>query len=90
MDSMQVHGYDEWLLSLKKRIRDTQTKAILSVNSELIKLYWGIGRDILERQAKFGWGSKVVDQMAADLKKEFPEISGFSSRNVKYMTAYPL
>lgn len=88
MSEIQIHGYDDWLSSLKKRIRDTQTQAILSVNAELIKLYWVIGRDILERQEKFGWGAKVVDQVAADLKKEFPEMSGFSSRNVKYMRAF--
>jgi predicted nuclease of restriction endonuclease-like (RecB) superfamily len=54
----------------------------------MVLLYWGIGRDILERQKRDGWGAKVVDQLAADLRNEFPNVKGFSSRNLKYMRAF--
>jgi predicted nuclease of restriction endonuclease-like (RecB) superfamily len=60
-------------------------RAALAANAELIRLYWQIGRDILERQARQGWGSKVIERLARDLREAFPEIKGFSSSNVKYM-----
>ena len=80
--------YADLLRNLKERIRAAQVKASLSVNRELVLLYWQIGRDILARQAAQGWGSKVIDRLAADLRKEFPEMKGFSSRNLKYMRAF--
>ena len=55
---------------------------------ELVPLYWRIGRDILSRQAEQGWGTKVVDLLAKDLKAAFPEMKGFSPRNLKYMRAF--
>jgi predicted nuclease of restriction endonuclease-like (RecB) superfamily len=81
------NDYDAFLLSLKERVRAAQLRASLSVNRELVLLYWGIGRDILARQKEQGWGAKVVDQLAADLRKEFPDVTGFSPRNLKYMRA---
>ena len=60
-------------------------RAALSVNQEQIRLYWQIGRDILERQSSQGWGAKVIDRLASDLKDSFPDIRGFSSSNLKYM-----
>jgi len=63
-------------------------RAAVAVNSELVLLYWGIGRDILQRQQEQGWGAKIIDQRAADLLQEFPEMSGFSVRNLKYMRAF--
>lgn len=63
-------------------------RAILAVNRELLVLYWQIGRDILQRQQTEGWGSKVIDRLARDLKREFPDMRGFSSRNLKYMRAF--
>jgi len=81
-------GYAGWLTELKIRIRETRVRAALAVNSELIGLYWRIGRDILERQAQDGWGSKVVDRLAADLRAEFPDARGFSSANLRYMRAF--
>ena len=81
-------GYAGWLAELKTRIRETRVRAALAVNSELIGLYWRIGRDILERQAQDGWGSKVVDRLAADLRAEFPDARGFSSANLRYMRAF--
>jgi len=65
-----------------------QVKAALAVNAELVLLYWSIGRDILERQKKAGWGAQVIDRLSADLRRTFPEMKGFSSRNLKYMRAF--
>src|SRR6266705_1341050 len=81
-------GYDEFLRGLKERIRTAQVRAALAVNRELVLLYWRIGHDILERQSQSRWGSKVIDRLAADLRSAFPEINGFSPRNLKYMRAF--
>ncbi|MGH7435993.1 MAG: DUF1016 N-terminal domain-containing protein, partial [Polyangiaceae bacterium] len=81
-------GYASWLGDLKARIRAAQVKATLSVNSELVLLYWSIGRDILARQAKEGWGAHVIDRLSADLHTAFPEMRGLSPRNLKYMRAF--
>lgn len=81
-------GYDEFLTDLKGRIRSAQVKAALAVNRELVLLYWQIGRDILARQQDQGWGAKVVDRLSRDLRAAFPEMKGFSPRNLKYMRAF--
>ncbi|WP_028315958.1 PDDEXK nuclease domain-containing protein [Desulfatibacillum aliphaticivorans] len=81
-------GYADWLADLKARIHAAQQRAALAVNSELVTLYWQIGRDILARQAEQGWGSKVIDRLAQDLRKAFPDMKGFSPRNLKYMRAF--
>jgi predicted nuclease of restriction endonuclease-like (RecB) superfamily len=80
--------YAAFLDSLKRRIRIAQVQAALAVNQELILLYWQIGHEILTRQEEQGWGSKVIDRLAKDLKREFPDINGFSSRNLKYMRSF--
>ena len=80
--------YADLLHNLKERIRAAQVRASLSVNRELVLLYWQIGRDILARQEAQGWGSKVIDRLAGDLRREFTEMKGFSSRNLKYMRAF--
>ena len=80
-------GYARFLTDIKNRIRLAQIKASLSVNSELILLYWDIGQGILLRQRNEGWGTKVIDRIAVDLRKAFPETHGFSARNLKYMRA---
>jgi predicted nuclease of restriction endonuclease-like (RecB) superfamily len=80
-------GYEDFLKDLKDRIRTAQIKAALSVNRELVLLYWSIGRDILLRQGRHGWGAKVVDRLAVDLRREYPEMAGLSPRNLKYMRA---
>jgi predicted nuclease of restriction endonuclease-like (RecB) superfamily len=66
-------------------VRQGQT---LAVNRELVLLYWQIGRDILDRQAQQGWGAKVIDRLAQDLRSAFPDMKGFSPRNLKYMRAF--
>lgn len=81
-------GYGAFLSELKERIRTAQVRAALSVNRELVVLYWGIGRDILARQDADGWGAKVIDRLAADLRDAFPELKGLSSRSLHYMRAF--
>ncbi len=80
--------YELWLSDLKQRIRSAQLRAALSVNRDLILLYWHIGRDILERQQAQGWGAKIVDQLAKDLTTAFPDMKGFSRRNLLYMRSF--
>jgi predicted nuclease of restriction endonuclease-like (RecB) superfamily len=77
--------YPELLAELKTRIAAARTRAALAVNSELIKLYWEIGRDILDRDRREGWGAKVIDRLAADLRRDFPEMKGLSRSNLHYM-----
>ena len=81
-------GYTDWLGDLKARIHAAQQRATLSVNRELVLLYWQIGREILARQVQQGWGSKVIERLAHDLREAFPEMKGFSPRNLKYMRAF--
>lgn len=81
-------GYTEWLTDLKTRIHASQQRATLAVNRELIHLYWQIGRDILDRQARQGWGAKVIERLSEDLRTAFPGMKGFSPRNLKYMRAF--
>jgi predicted nuclease of restriction endonuclease-like (RecB) superfamily len=80
--------YDEFLATLKERIRSAQVRAAVSVNRELVLLYWQIGRDIIERQEREGWGTRVIDRLAADLRAAFPGQQGFSPRNLKYMKRF--
>ena len=80
--------YHAFLNELKKRICKAQIRAGLAANRELILLYWRIGTEILARQGKAGWGAKIVDRLSADLKQAFPELKGFSPRNIKYMRAF--
>jgi predicted nuclease of restriction endonuclease-like (RecB) superfamily len=84
---MLPEGYDALLRSLKERVRSAQLRAFLSVNRELVLLYWGIDRDILARQNEHGWGAKIIDRLALELRREFPDITGFSPRNLRYMRA---
>lgn len=81
-------GYSVWLQQLKLDIASAQQRAALAVNAELVQLYGRIGRDIVQRQEAQGWGAKVVDRLANDLKAAFPDMRGFSSRNLKYMAFF--
>jgi len=80
--------YPELLTSLKARIRDARLRTAVSVNRELILLYWEIGHDILLRQSVEGWGTGVIDRLARDLRRDFPDMTGLSPRNLKYMRAF--
>lgn len=84
----EEENYFALLDGLKQRIRSAQMKAVLAVNQELIRLYWQIGQEILLRQQEGGWGSKVIERLAQDLKREFPDITGFSRTNLKYMRSF--
>src|ERR1700756_2914797 len=88
MDSLTPDGYGQFLGELKARIQAAQLRASLAVNRELVLLYWQIGRDILDRQQRESWGAKVIDRLATDLKRAFPDMKGFSPRNLKYMRAF--
>ncbi|MDR2565431.1 MAG: PDDEXK nuclease domain-containing protein [Bifidobacteriaceae bacterium] len=78
-------GYAEWLADLKTRVRATQLRIVRAANAEVVELYWSIGRDIVERQKRLGWGSKVIPQLASDLRREFPDQTGWSPTNLTYM-----
>jgi predicted nuclease of restriction endonuclease-like (RecB) superfamily len=80
-----ITEYNEWLISLKQQIRTAQQRAALAVNHELVLLYWHIGDSILSHKKQHGWGAKVIRRISQDLQTEFPEIKGFSVRNLDYM-----
>jgi predicted nuclease of restriction endonuclease-like (RecB) superfamily len=82
--------YDQFLSALMERIRSAQVRAAVSVNRELVLLYWEIGRDLVDRQEREGWGTRVIDRLAADLRAAFPGQQGFSPRNLRYMKAFAL
>jgi predicted nuclease of restriction endonuclease-like (RecB) superfamily len=86
--TMPPDGYAVWLANLKQRIHAAQMRATLAVNQELILLYWHIGKEILAQQSAQGWGSKVIEQLANDLRNAFPEMKGFSRTNLLYMRAF--
>lgn len=84
----ELAGYGELLEGLKARIRSAQVRAALAANRELVLLYWQIGREILSRQGSEGWGARVVERLAGDLRREFPEMTGLSRTNLLYMRAF--
>jgi predicted nuclease of restriction endonuclease-like (RecB) superfamily len=83
----EPQGYASLLGELKSRIAAARLSAALAVNKQMILLYWSIGREILVRQTQEGWGARVIDRLADDLRRDFPEMSGLSARNLKYMRA---
>lgn len=84
----ELQDYSKILQAIKSEIKVGQHRAIIAVNKELILLYWNIGRIILKHQHQEGWGSKVIDKLAKDLSSEFPNLKGFSARNLKYMRMF--
>ena len=83
-------NYKNWISDLKNKIRTAQIKASLSVNEQMIMLYWEIGKSIIEKQQEHNWGSKIVEQMAIDLKRELPDTNGFSRTNLFAMRKFYL
>lgn len=82
--------YGRLLTEIKDRVRAAQYEALRAVNQELVALYWDIGRMIVERQGEQKWGKAVVENLAADLRLEFPGLLGFSSQNLWYMRQFYL
>jgi len=80
--------YQKFLARIKSRIQTAQTKAVLSVNAELICLYWDIGQMIEKRQKTEGWGIGIIPNLSKDIRNELPEIKGFSERNIGYMIRF--
>ena len=80
--------YAEWLVELKQKIRVERLRIVLASNAAMVLLYWEIGQRVLEKQTLQGWGAKVIDRLAGDLREAFPEMKGFSPRNIKYMRAF--
>ena len=81
----QQPEYRDWLGDLKTRYRQVQLKAAVAVNTAMLQFYWELGADIVVKQKQFAWGSGFVSQLSADLMREFPEVRGFSVRNLKYI-----
>ena len=81
-------GYFSFINEIKEQIVKTRLQTVITANTSMIILYWQIGNAILQRQQNEGWGTKVIDHMSYDLKYAFPEMSGFSPRNLKYMRKF--
>lgn len=77
--------YVKWLSEVKTRVKQAQAKAILQVNTSMLELYWSIGRDLVALHPEEKWGKGVVRQFALDMRKAFPNETGFSDTNIKYM-----
>jgi hypothetical protein len=84
----ELTDYAKLLADIKSRIQAAQTRAVLAVNAEMIRLDWGIGRLIDERQGREGWGASVIRRLANDLHSELPDVKGFSVRNLDRMLAF--
>jgi len=77
-----LSDFSEWITTLKAKIRSARNKLAFSINSQVLELYWEMGRDIAEKQQNSHWGSGFIEQIATELRHEFPDITGFSRRNV--------
>lgn len=86
--SAELIQYGELLTQIKSRIQQAQVKASLSVNAEMILMYWDVGRMIHARQQGKGWGAAVIPRLSKDILNELPEVKGFSERNLKRMTQF--
>lgn len=82
--------YGQWIRDLKQRVRTAQLKAAVRVNTTLLEFYWELGREIVEKQQQSRWGDSLIKQLSADLTEEFPEIKGFSKRNLEYIRRWYL
>lgn len=81
-------AYQDWFTSIKDTIAQARVATSVKVNNELLQLYFNIGNSILDVQNRLGWGSQIIDKLSAHIKKEFPDNSGFSVRNLKYMRSF--
>jgi hypothetical protein len=80
--------YRQWLSDLKARIRQSQIKASVRVNTSMIELYWTVGADIVEKQAEKKWGSGIIRQLSKDLRSDLTDVEGFSETNLRYMKRF--
>jgi predicted nuclease of restriction endonuclease-like (RecB) superfamily len=87
-EELNLTGFGDWLIDIKSKIHEAQRKVAFSINSQLIELYWDIGKSIAEKQEKANWGSSFIEKVATELKHEFPRIKGFSRRNLYTMSQW--
>ena len=80
--------YGDILREIKGRIREERLRVVMTANSAMVLLYWDIGRLILNRQERAGWGARIIDRLSADLREAYPDMKGLSPRNLKYMRAF--
>ena len=83
MAAKEFSAYGAWLTQLKQQFRQVQLKAAVAVNTELLQFYWALGADIAQQQAQASWGSGFLAQLSQDLMREFPQVKGFSKRNLE-------
>jgi predicted nuclease of restriction endonuclease-like (RecB) superfamily len=83
-----IQNYAQLVQQLKQEIQTARLKAALTANVQMLTLYWKLGKTILEQQQKEGWGAKIIDRLAVDLKLAFPDMKGLSVRNLKYMRTF--
>ena len=89
-DNLEINDYTQTLIEIKNKIQEAQVKAIIAVNTELLKLYWTIGKIIVVQQEKNAWGTNVIEKLAQDLQNLFPGLGGFSRANVFRMRGFYL
>ena len=82
--------YRSWIIDLKQRINQSRIKAAINVNTELIRLYWSLGKDIVVLKAETKWGNGIMAHLSKDLMNEFPEMKGFSETNLRYCKRFYL
>ncbi len=90
LELRQDHNYIKWLTSIKTRVQQAQLKAAVKVNTELLMLYWELGKGIVEKQVHSHWGDGLIGQLSRDLMTEFPKIKGFSRTNLMYIKKWYL
>ena len=83
---IKISDFGSWIKELKSKIHDARRKVAFSINSQIIELYWELGRAISDKQEKSDWGSNFIEKVAIELKHEFPEIKGLSRRNLYAMS----
>ena len=88
--SIKTSEYRDWLKDIKQRVRQAQVKAAVQVNTALLTFYWELGADIVDRQKSAKWGSGFLKQVSADLMAEFPDMKGFSKRNLECIRRWHL
>lgn len=77
--------YKQFLIELKEKVKNSQLKAAVKVNYELLDLYWELGKEITEKQKEYSWGDSFLKLLSQDLRKEFPDMRGFSAENLKHI-----